>query len=388
MKPFPEPIYVTRPFLPPLNEFCTALQEIWDNRWLTNRGPIETRFEKTLCRYLNAANVCLFNNGTLALQIALQGMEISGEVITTPFSFVATTHALFWNKVRPVFCDIEPEYYNIDPERIEDLITPWTTAILAVHVFGHVCQLDKLANIAKKHNLRLIYDSAHAFGVKVNGKSITAYGDLNMLSFHATKLFHTFEGGALVFKDEGLKSKFNYLKNFGFKNEVEVVMPGTNAKMTEFQALIGISILKYFDQILSKRMKISRLYRERLADVPGLKFCKKFPPEVEYNHSYVPVQIYEDEFGCSRDNLYEELKKYNVFTRRYFYPLITDYACYQHVSPSDPLKIARMISNRTLTLPIYSELSLEDVEKICDLILYIREQSTINMRYNQIRKAE
>ena len=225
MKPFPEPIYVTRPFLPPLNEFSAALREIWDNRWLTNSGPIETRFEKALSRYLDASNVCLFANGTLALQIALQGMEISGEVITTPFSFVATTHALFWNKVRPVFCDIEPEYYNIDPERIEDLITPWTTAILAVHVFGHVCQLDKLANIAKKHNLRLIYDSAHAFGVKVNGKSITAYGDLNMLSFHATKLFHTFEGGALVFKEEGLKSKFNYLKNFGFKNEVEVVMP-------------------------------------------------------------------------------------------------------------------------------------------------------------------
>ena len=252
MKPFPEPIYVTRPFLPPFNEFCAALREIWDNRWLTNSGPIETRFEKALSRYLDAANVCLFANGTLALQIALQGMEISGEVITTPFSFVATTHALFWNKVRPVFCDIEPEYYNIDPERIEDLITPWTTSILAVHVFGHVCKLDKLANIAKKHNLRLIYDSAHAFGVKVNGKSITAYGDVNMLSFHATKLFHTFEGGALVFQEEGLKSKFNYLKNFGFKNEVEVVMPGTNAKMTEFQALMGISIMKYLIKYYQK----------------------------------------------------------------------------------------------------------------------------------------
>jgi dTDP-4-amino-4,6-dideoxygalactose transaminase len=377
MQPFPDPIYVTRPFLPPLGEFSAALQEIWDSRWLTNRGPIEIRLEKSLSKYLNAQNICLFNNGTLALQIALQGMEISGEVITTPFTFVATTHALFWNKVRPVFCDIEPNYYNIDPERIEDLITPWTTAILAVHVFGHVCQLDKLAKIAKKHNLRLIYDSAHAFGVKVNGKSVTAYGDLNMLSFHATKLFHTIEGGALVFQEDGLKSKFNYLKNFGFKNEVEVVMPGTNAKMTEFQALMGISILKYFDQMISKRKKISRLYRERLADVPGIIFFKKPPPEVEPNYAYVPVQIHEGEFGCSRDFLYEELKKYNVFTRRYFYPLVSEYACYKHVSLIDSLKNAQEVSNRILCLPIYSELSLEDVEKVCDLILYIQSNQRL-----------
>ena len=380
MKPFPEPIYVTRPFLPPLSEFSAALQEIWDNRWLTNRGPIEIRFERALSHYLNAANVCLFNNGTLALQIALQGMEISGEVITTPFTFVATAHALFWNNIRPVFCDIEPDYYTIDPQRIEELITPWTTAILAVHVFGHVCQLDELANIAKKHNLRLIYDSAHAFGAKVNGKSITAYGDLNMLSFHATKLFHTFEGGALVFDEEGLKSKFNYLKNFGFKNEVEVVMPGTNAKMTEFQALMGITLLKYFDQMLKKRRKIAELYRDRLADVPGIKFCKELSPEIEYNNAYVPVQIAGDEFGCSRDSLYEDMKKYNVFMRRYFYPLVSDYACYKHVSLSDPLKNARLISNEILTLPIYSDLSLQDVEKICDLILYIHEQSAFKMR--------
>ena len=380
MKPFPEPIYVMRPFLPPLNEFCSALQEIWDNRWLTNRGPIEIRFEKMLSLYLNAANVCLFNNGTLALQIALQGMEISGEVITTPFTFVATTHALFWNKVRPVFCDIEPKYYNIDPELIEDLITPWTTAILAVHVFGNVCQLEKLEHIARRHNLRLIYDSAHSFGVKVNGKSISAYGDLNMFSFHATKPFHTFEGGALVFKDDSLKTKFNYLKNFGFKNETEVVIPGTNAKMTEFQALMGISILKYLDQMISKRRAISRLYRERLKDVPGIILWKELPLEVESNYAYVPVQIDEKEFGCSRDHLYEELKKYNVFTRRYFFPLITDYACYKHVSPSGPLDNARLISSRILTLPIYNDLPLEDVETICDLILYIQAQATFKTR--------
>jgi dTDP-4-amino-4,6-dideoxygalactose transaminase len=249
-----------------------------------------------------------------------------------------------------------------------------------VHVFGHVCQLDKLANIAKKHNLTLIYDSAHAFGVKVNGKSIVHHGDMNMLSFHATKLFHTFEGGALVFKEQGLKSKLNYLKNFGFKSEVEVVMPGTNAKMTEVQALMGISVLNYLDHLLAKRKRISQLYRERLADVPGIIFCKEPPAEIVHNHAYVPVQINEVEFGCSRDDLYEEMKKYNVFARRYFYPLITDYACYQHVSLSDPLENARLVASQILTLPIYSDLSLQDVEKICDLITLIHEQSAFKIR--------
>ncbi|HPF07953.1 MAG TPA: aminotransferase class I/II-fold pyridoxal phosphate-dependent enzyme, partial [Spirochaetota bacterium] len=230
IKPFAEPIYVTRPFLPGIEEYTEGLQEIWNNRMLTNNGPILQRFTKELCKYFETDNLTLFNNGTLALQIALQGMEISGEVITTPFTFVATSHALFWNKIRPVFVDIEPDYYTIDPEKVEAAITPWTTAILAVHVYGHPCKLDQLADIARRHNIKLIYDAAHAFGVKVDGKSIAHYGDMNMFSFHSTKLFHSIEGGMLIFPEAYTKSTLDFLKNFGFKNETEVVMPGTNAK--------------------------------------------------------------------------------------------------------------------------------------------------------------
>ena len=250
LKPFEKPVYVTKPFLPPLEEFCQSLTEIWENRWLTNDGPILRRFTQELCNYFETDNLCLFNNGTLALQIALQGMGISGEVITTPYTFVATTHALFWNKIRPIFVDIEPDYYTLDPDKVEAAITPWTTAILAVHVYGHPCKLNALADIARRHNLKLLYDAAHAFGVKVGGQSIAHYGDLSMFSFHATKLFHSIEGGMLTFKEAGLKGIFDYLKNFGFKNEVEVVMPGTNAKMNEMQAMMGSQVLKYIDELM------------------------------------------------------------------------------------------------------------------------------------------
>jgi len=244
IKPFEKPIYVTRPFLPPFEEFARGLEEIWETRWLTNNGPILQRFGQELSNLFETDNLCLFNNGTLALQIALQGMGISGEVITTPFTFVATTHALFWNKIRPVFVDIEPDYYTIDPEKVEAAITPWTTAILAVHVFGYPCKLNALADIARRHNLKLIYDAAHVFGVKVGNKSIAHFGDLSMFSFHATKSFHSVEGGMLIFREAGLKGIFDYLKNFGFKNEVEVVMSGTNAKMNEMQDMMGIQVLK------------------------------------------------------------------------------------------------------------------------------------------------
>ena len=233
---------------------------------MTNEGPILKRFEKQLYKYIDTKNICLFANGTLALQIGLQGLGIKGEVITTPFTFVATTHALYWNNIRPVFCDIEPDYYTIDPDKVEELITPWTTAILAVHIFGHPCKLEKLEQIAQKHNLRLIYDAAHAFGVRVNDKSIAIYGDLSMFSFHATKLYHSLEGGMLTFKNSGIKTKLNYLKNFGFKNQIEVVMPGTNAKMNEVQALMGIQILNYLDKIIGKKKQIYIIYRERLKE--------------------------------------------------------------------------------------------------------------------------
>ena len=300
-------------------------------------------------------------------------MEISGEVITTPFTFVATTHALFWNKIRPVFCDIEPDFFTLDPDKVEALITPWTTAILAVHVFGHPCQLEKLQQIAKKHNLKLIYDAAHAFGVRVNREPITKFGDLSMLSFHATKLFHSFEGGALTFQETGLKSKFNYLKNFGFKNEVEVVMPGTNAKMTEVQALMGNQIMQYVDKLIDKGKEIDDVYRERLSNIPGIKFSDRFSGEIQHNHAYVPVLIFKEDFGVSRDALYEELKEYNIFTRRYFYPIIPDYACYRHVSINGRLEISRYVADRILTLPTYYDLNLDDVHKVCDLIFYIHK---------------
>jgi len=375
IEPFKKPIYVTRPFLPPLEEFCQGLEEIWETRWLTNNGPILRRFTQKLCDFFETDNICLFNNGTLALQIALQGMGISGEVITTPFTFVATINALFWNKIKPVFVDIEPEFYTIDPEKVEAAITPRTTAILAVHVYGYPCKLNVLANIARRHNIKLIYDAAHAFGVNVGNKSIAHCGDLSMLSFHATKPFHSLEGGLLIFKEPGLKGTFDYLKNFGFKNELEVVIPGTNAKMNEMQALMGIKVIKYFEEVIRKRAVITDLYRWRLKEIPGIHLLPALPSEIRYNYAYMPIEVDEQEFGMSRDGLYENLKQYNVYARRYFYPLICDYACYRNISVKDPLTVARRVASRILTLPIYDSLALSDSERICEIIAALTTRS-------------
>jgi dTDP-4-amino-4,6-dideoxygalactose transaminase len=377
--PFEKPIYVTRPFLPPLEEFCKGLEEIWETRWLTNNGPIVQRFTRKLCNYFETDNICLFNNGTLALQIALQGMGISGEVITTPFTFVATTHVLFWNKIRPVFVDIEPEYYTLDPEKVEAAITPWTTAILAVHVYGYPCKLNALADIARRHNLKLIYDAAHAFGAKIGSNPIGHFGDLSMFSFHATKSYHSMEGGLLIFKEAGLKGTFDYLKNFGFKNEEEVVMPGTNAKMNEMQALMGIQVLSYLEEIIKKRSVITDLYRQRLKEIPGIRLTPALSPDVRYNHAYFPVEVVEQEFGMSRDQLYEKLREYNVFSRRYFYPLLCDYACYRNVSVKDSLTVARRTAERVLTLPIYDGLDPSDVEIICEIIMSLHHRSETSL---------
>ncbi|UCG44487.1 MAG: DegT/DnrJ/EryC1/StrS family aminotransferase [candidate division WOR-3 bacterium] len=343
---------------------------MWGNHWLTNNGPVLKRYASLLGRHFGTDNVCLFNNGTLALQLGLQGMGISGEVITTPFTFVATTHALFWCKIRPVFVDIEPDYFTLDPEKVEAAITPWTSAILAVHVFGYPCRVKELADIARRHKLTLIYDAAHAFGVEVGGKSIAHYGDMSMFSFHATKLYHSMEGGMLVFRDAGLKQTFDYLRNFGFRNEVEVVMPGTNAKMMEMQALMGTLVLRHIGELTSKGQAIEAIYRERLADVPGIRIPPPLPPEIRYNYGYVPVEVDEADFGMSRDRLYEELRKLNVHARRYFYPLVPDFACYQNVQTRDPLTVARRVAERILTLPTYSGISAETVERIC---LYVGE---------------
>jgi dTDP-4-amino-4,6-dideoxygalactose transaminase len=367
-RPFDKPIHVTRPFLPPLEEFCRGLEEIWESGQLTNNGPILKRYTKALQKYLQTENLTLFNNGTLALQIALQGMGISGEVITTPFTFVATTHALYWNKIRPVFVDIEPKYYTLDPEKVEEAITPWTTAILAVHVYGHPCNHEALADIAKRHNLRLIYDAAHAFGVKVNGQSIAHLGDLSMFSFHATKLYHSLEGGMLAFKEHGLKKTFDYLKNFGFESQEEVVMPGTNAKMNEMQALMGLTVLEHLDEVIQKRKVITNIYRKMLNNIPGLKLPPIPSDHIEYNFAYFPIEIDEREMGISRNRLFQRLKEHNVFARKYFYPLVCDYSCYKNVSVNDPLKISRKVSQQIITLPIYDTLDIKDVEKICKII--------------------
>jgi len=388
IKPFEKPIYVTKPFLPPLEEFRQGLEEIWDTRWLTNNGPVLERFTRDLCNFMETGNVCLFNNGTLALQIALQGMGISGEVITTPFTFVATTHSLFWNKIRPVFVDIEPDYYTLDPEKVEEAITPWTTAILAVHVYGHPCRLDALAEVAKRHNLRLIYDAAHSFGVKVCNKPIAHYGDLSMFSFHSTKLFHSIEGGMVIFQEEGLKGLFDYLKNFGFKNEVEVVMPGTNAKMNELQALMGIQVLNYIEQIIKKRANITEIYRERLSEVPGIRLIPPLPSDVQYNYAYMPVEIEEGEFGMSRDTLYERLKEWNIYARRYFYPLICDYSCYRSIAVNGSLPVARRVADRILTIPIYDSLAISDIEKICEIIGLLQKGTRKKDSIKKIAKGE
>jgi len=369
--PFEKPIYVTRPFLPPLSEFTAGLEEIWNNAWLTNNGPVVQRYQQTLCRHFQCENLCLFNNGTLALQIALQGMGISGEVITTPFTFVATTHALYWNKIRPVFVDIEPDHYTLDPVKVEAAITPWTTAILAVHVYGYPCHLQELADIARRHNLALIYDAAHAFGISVDGKSIGHFGDLSMFSFHSTKLYHSIEGGMLMFSDPGLKKTLDYLKNFGFENELEVVMPGTNAKMNEMQALMGLQVLEHLDGIIARREKIDALYRRRLQSIPGFHVPQLPPANVKFNFAYFPVEIDSEEFGMDRDGLYEAMKAYNIFTRRYFYPLVNDFPCYRNLALKDPLTVARKASKRILTLPIYDSLTLEDADRICDVIEFI-----------------
>jgi len=354
--------------MPPLDEYVQGLEEIWENRWLTNNGPVLQRYTKKMRDFLNIQNLSIFSNGTLALQIGLQGLGISGEVITTPFSFVATTHALHWNKIRPVFCDIEPDHYTLDPEKVEKAVTPWTTAILAVHVFGYPCNLDALADIARRHNLKLIYDAAHAFGVKIDGESIAQYGDLSMFSFHATKLYHSLEGGMLTFPNPSLKTEVDYLKNFGFENEVEVVMPGTNAKMNEMQALMGLLMLKYVPQLIQKRRAITEFYREQFQSIPGIHLPPLPPDNIDYNYAYFPIEIDDQEFGISRDLVYEKFKEYSIFTRRYFYPLICDFACYRNIPVTDSLKTARKVTERILVLPIYYDLELEQVEKICGVM--------------------
>jgi dTDP-4-amino-4,6-dideoxygalactose transaminase len=435
MKPFEKPILVTRPYLPDLKEYQDGIAEIWDNQWLTNNGPVLLRYVKHLETFFGTPNVCAFNNGTLALQIALQGMKIQGEVITTPFTFVATAHCLVWNNIRPVFVDIDPITYTISPEAVEAAITPRTTAILAVHVFGNPCHLEKLQAIADKHHLALLYDAAHAFGVKmVDGKRETGdggqgtvnstqcsvnsvqcsvprhpdlnpinpvekdiglFGDCSMFSLHSTKLYHSIEGGLLTFNNPAYKKTFEYLRNFGFENETEVMMVGTNAKMNEMQALMGDLMLPKVPEIIAKRKLLTQAYFDGLKDIPGIDLhsvvnslqCSVFstqphdsrlPPceslAYEPNFAYLPVEI-TPEYGLSRDALYEKLKTFNVFARRYFYPLLTDFSCYKATgyARGDGLEMAKGVADRIVTLPIYFDLEVDDASRICEMIKSFRK---------------
>ncbi len=364
-----KPIFVTKPNLPPLEKVMPYLEAIWQSKVLTNNGPFHQQFEEALKRYLQVPYTSLVANGTLALVIALQALRITGEVITTPFSFVATAHALRWNDITPVFCDIEEKTFTIDPNKIEALITPRTTAILAVHVYGYPCQTDAIQAIADTYGLRVIYDAAHAFGVRRNGKNILNEGDLSILSFHATKLFTTFEGGAIVCQDEKLKKRIDYLRNFGFANEVTVVAPGINAKMNEFQSIIGLLSLDIVEEEIQRRKHIAHLYRTRLQDIRGVKLPEELE-DVEYNYAYFPIFIDEEEFGVSRDEVYTALKEQHIFPRRYFYPLISNFPSYRTLPSAqrENLPIANRVADQVLCLPMYGALEEEEVEKICYIL--------------------
>ncbi len=368
------PIYVTRPVLPPLEEFLPYLEKIWESRMLTNGGPFHQELEDQLCKYLGVKYISLFSNGTLALVTALQTLHITGEVITTPFSFVATTHALWWNGIKPVFVDIEPDTFTLDASKIESAITPLTTAILPVHVYGNPCNVQKIKDIADTYGLKVIYDACHTFGVTLNGVPVLNFGDLSVMSFHATKVYNTFEGGAIICHDEATKKRIDNLKNFGFVNETTVVTPGINAKVNEFQAAIGLIQLKYVDEAIAKRREISITYRNQLKNIDGLTYLEELPG-VKHCYSYFPVFIKKEHFNKTRDSVYEELKKYNIFTRRYFYPLISQFPTYRGLASAQACKmpVAEKVTEQVLCLPIYPDLDIDIVYCIVEKIKQIQK---------------
>ena len=362
------PIYVTRPYLPPLDELLPYLEQIWANRQLTNGGPFHQQLERALCEYLGVEHISLFANGTLALVTALQALRITGEVITTPYSFVATAHSLLWNGIKPVFVDIDPETLNLDPAKIEAAITPQTTAILPVHVYGRPCDTTKIQAIADNYGLKVIYDAAHAFAVEDEGGSVLRHGDLSILSFHATKVFTTFEGGAIVSPDEKTKKRIDYLKNFGFVDEVTVVAPGINGKMNEFQAAVGLAQLKHIDNALAQRQSIDHRYRKLLANTPGIS-CPLFPLSNRHNYSYFPILI-EDAYPIRRDDLYQALKDRGINLRRYFFPLISEFPMYRGLPSAnrDNLPLATKAARQVLCLPIYPDLDRAVVDEISSFV--------------------
>ena len=364
-----EIITVTSPLLPNLDEFTESLKEIWESKWITNNGQFHQKLEAALAEYLKVPYVSLFTNGTLPLLTALQALRITGEVITTPYSFVATTHALWWNGIKPVFVDIDLSTGNIDPQKIEAAITPRTTAILPVHVYGKPCETEAIQAIADKYGLKVIYDAAHAFGVEVNGESLLNAGDMSTLSFHATKVFNTIEGGAMVMHDEKTKQRIDYLKNFGFANEIEVVGPGINSKMDEVRSAYGLLNLKQVDAAIAARQKVAVAYRKALRNVDGISFWDDMPG-VRHNYSYFPIFVDAEKYGMTRDELYMKMKDQGVWSRRYFYPLISEFSTYRGLESSRPenLPNAHMMADTVICLPMHHALTKEEIDKIIMVI--------------------
>ena len=363
-------ILVTRSSMPEFAEYVEEIKDIWDSRWLTNMGKKHCELEKQLERYLKVDHVSLFANGHMALELLLQAMGLTGEVITTPFTFASTTHAIVRNGLKPVFCDINPDTYTIDATKIESLITERTSAILPVHVYGNLCDVEAIEEIARRHHLKVIYDAAHTFGVEYQGCGVAAFGDASMFSFHATKVFHTIEGGAVCFNGDadGLKEDLYGLKNFGIRDEVTVDAVGANSKMNEFQAAMGLCNLRHLDREIEKRGRVVARYRERLLGVPGLKLSAP-QDKVKPNYAYFPVLFDPSVFYVDRDAISEKLKKEHIFTRKYFYPITNSFACYRDRYSVEDTPVALDVSRKVLTLPLYADLSLEDVDRICDLIL-------------------
>ena len=363
-------ITVTSPLLPDLDQFQSLLKEIWDSKWITNNGTFHKRLETELAEYLKVPYVSLFTNGTLPLITALQALRITGEVITTPYSFVATTHALWWNGIKPVFVDIDWKTGCLDPNKIEAAITPKTTAIMPVHVYGKPCDVKAIQDIAGKYGLKVIYDAAHAFGVEVNGESILNAGDMSTLSFHATKVYNTLEGGAMVMHDAETKKRIDYLKNFGFAGETEVVAPGINSKMDEVRAAYGLLNLKQVDAAIETRHQVAIKYREALKDVEGIEYWDDLPG-VKHNYSYFPIFVHEKEYGMSRDELYFKMKEQGILGRRYFYPLISEFSTYRGLESSKPenLPIAHKMANSVICLPMHHGLTDENIKQIIKCIL-------------------
>ena len=366
-KPFGD-IFVTKSALPPLEEFYPYLQNIWDNKVLTNGGPFHQQLEAELCQYLGVEHISLFTNATIGLITALQALRINGEVITTPYSFVATSHSLLWNGIKPVFVDIDPKTLNIDSKKIEAAITPQTTAIMPVHCYGNPCDVDAIQKIADNHNLKVIYDAAHAFGVQCHCGSLLRHGDLSVLSFHATKVFNTFEGGAIVSPDAKTKVRIDQLKNFGFVDQVTVVAPGINGKMSEFNAALGLLQLKHIDRAIGLRKEVDAVYRHGLKGVTGIR-CLEYADVVRGNYAYFPILV-QDDYPLSRDELFEKLGSEGIHTRRYFHPLISSFPMYRGLPSAQiaNLPVATKAAQQILCLPIYPDLSMQVIDAIIEML--------------------